>query len=209
MNPISRIANLITEDVNTIQESLYGFPTQDGNHPVDKLISHIDQAYMDFDPKDPKFQQLATKLLGGMPTPEQWSQLIMASSQSDQLKRKLIEVVGGKAPEAPQAAQAQPQAQPQAQQAVQMAQGQQQPQGKSYGFQAYSRGVRGRITRAFSPAAAGNVKQNVTVNFHRGTKIQLLKMAPYGRGGNTFIGELAGKPGHFITFHKKNVASVV
>jgi hypothetical protein len=97
------IAQFINEDIKPgtlgLCEDLYGQRVIPGEKPIDLLINYVDRAYIDFNPEDVKFKTLAIKVFGKYPEPGEWRQLIMQSSQSDELKNKLLAVVStGSAP---------------------------------------------------------------------------------------------------------------
>jgi hypothetical protein len=98
-----KIAEFIHEDIKPgtlgLCEDLYGHRIIPGEKPIDLLINYVDKAYIDFNPEDNKFKAAAIKVFGKYPDPGEWRQLIMQSSQSDELKNKLLTVVGaGSAP---------------------------------------------------------------------------------------------------------------
>lgn len=92
------ISEWVDEDIGPgsrglIGESLYGHTVVPGDSEIDRLIAATERAYIDFDPNDEKFADLAQKVLGRIPTPEEWVTLIKSSSQSDQLKNVLLQSV--------------------------------------------------------------------------------------------------------------------
>lgn len=93
------LAKWLSEDIRGrtgyITEDLFGFRVQPGDSQVDKLINYIDNAYIDWNPQDPKFQAAVKKVLGSIPQPSQWGDLIAQSSQSPELKQMLAKLMGG------------------------------------------------------------------------------------------------------------------
>jgi hypothetical protein len=83
-----------------IIENLYGYPVKPGTTPIDDLIAAVEANWLDWDPKDPKFQKLVTKVLGvkDMPPLEVWQKLFSQSVQSDELKGNLLARLGGQEP---------------------------------------------------------------------------------------------------------------
>lgn len=197
LTPEERIAKTISEDVhssNGLNESLYGHQVLPGDTPVDRLVNHIDQAYMDWDIKDLKFQAVVQKLLGEIPSEQEWTRLIMASSQNSELKKKLLHGVGAAAAVQAVAQQA-PVPGAGGQSAAQS--GQQPVQGRVAGFKAH-------------PRLRGQGKSG-TVYFNRGTKVQLSNIRPHPSNPNVFVGEYISGPssGMSITFNRKNVLQIV
>lgn len=197
LTPEERIARVISEDVrssNGLNESLYGHQVLRGDTPVDRLVNHIDQAYMDWDIKDSKFQAVVQKLLGKIPSEQEWTRLIMASSQNPELKKELLWGVGAAAVVQAVAQQA-PAPGAGGQSAAQS--GQQPVQGRVAGFKA-------------RPGLRGQGKSG-TVHFNRGTKVQLSNIRPHPNNPNVFVGEYISGPssGMSITFNRKNVLQIV
>lgn len=91
--------NIISEWVSTdrsknlIVESLFGYRVNAGNSQIDRLILMVDQAFLEWDLNNKKFRDLATKFFGKMPTDQEWINLINNSSQSLELKNKLINLI--------------------------------------------------------------------------------------------------------------------
>lgn len=70
INNIYDIAKVISEDINDnngikLFEDIHGIPI-DGNAKIDQFMQYIDQAYSDFDIKDPKFQKIWDKFFPGV-----------------------------------------------------------------------------------------------------------------------------------------------
>jgi hypothetical protein len=203
LTPEERIARVITEDIgssNGVNESLYGHQIQPGDTPVDRLVSHVDQAYMDWDINDTKFQQLTQKLLGKIPSEQEWTSAIMMSKQNPELKKKLLQGVGVSS----SAIQAMVQSTPQPSS---------QPTGGGGGGGAAGSGQRSSVRVGGFKARLnlhGQGKSGV-VHFNRGTKIQLVNIRQHPNNKNVFVGEYASGPstGMSITFNRKNVSQIV
>lgn len=92
------IAKLISEDIKQnnglIYENLYGLRVVDGNNPIDRFIAAIERNYLDFDMKDQKVQELASKLFKKVPSNDELVGLIKSSEQDDELKKHLIGLLG-------------------------------------------------------------------------------------------------------------------
>lgn len=78
-----------------ISEDLYGLRVIPGEHPMDFVIFNIEKDYLDFDIEDSKVQDIAERIYKrfGELAPksiDSWIREIEASSQSDELKNKLL-----------------------------------------------------------------------------------------------------------------------
>lgn len=86
---------MLSEDIGPgkmgLSESLYGERIVRGDKPIDALIFAVEMNFMDWDINDHKFQALAKKTLGKVPTQSELTNLISQSSQTDQLKQILIQ----------------------------------------------------------------------------------------------------------------------
>lgn len=115
MNP-EQIAEWIGEigpgRLGLISEDLYGLRVNPGSASIDRLLRAIDAEYIDFNPKDVRFNKLVTKIFGRMPTAEEWQQLLARSNQSPELQHALIQKLGISRQAYQQQVQMQQQAQP-------------------------------------------------------------------------------------------------
>ncbi len=89
-------------DYGSILEMVFGHQVVQGTSPFDRFLAGVDGLYLDFDPADPRFQALAQRLLHKkgkpwLPTPDEWIDLIMASSQQPELQERLAAIIAGTA----------------------------------------------------------------------------------------------------------------
>jgi len=90
---IDHLAEWISEDGEVVAESLFGYNVTPGDSPIDRLIAKVDTQWLDWNPKDPKFIAAVEEVFGKMPSGSEWQHLINGSSQSEPLKKKLIELL--------------------------------------------------------------------------------------------------------------------
>jgi len=70
---------------------LYGHKIKASEKAIDKLMQAVfDNAELEWNPSDPKFQELAHDVLGFVPKATEWDNLLATSAQNDQLIKVLM-----------------------------------------------------------------------------------------------------------------------
>lgn len=96
---ISAIADKMNINDKMLTESLYGFRVSQGKKAIDYFINHIESEYIDWDWDNKKFQQglelvYTRNGLEKPTTPEQLALELSHSDQQNELKKKLMGLLG-------------------------------------------------------------------------------------------------------------------